>query len=68
MSSSFMPEVLRKAWYALSVGNDAFFWSANELLTSASETLMPCLSASCWTHADWIRNCMTSRLSVSYSV
>ena len=26
------------------------------------------LSASWVTHSDWIRNCMTSRLSVSYSV
>ncbi len=50
------------------MGKDAFFWSAKERLTSASETLMSCFSASCWTHSAWIRNCMTSRLSVSYSV
>src|SRR3954463_11541398 len=66
MSVSLMPELLRKRWYALSFGKACFFWSSNDRLTSASETLIPSFPASCWTHWAWIRNCMTSPLSWSY--
>ena len=68
MSSSLMPELARNSLYCLSFGNACFFWSSKDFLICASVTLMSCSSASCWTHSAWIRNCMTSRLSRSYSL
>ena len=67
MSSSDMPELLMNSLYALSVGKACFFWSSKDFFTDASLTSTPCSSASCSTHSAWIRNSMTSRLSVSYS-
>ena len=63
-----MPEVFRNCWYCLSFGKTCFFWSSSAFWSSASLTFTPRFSASCWTHSPWIRNCMTSRLSVSYSL
>src|SRR5688572_25333850 len=63
-----MPEVSRNCWYCLSFGKTCFFWSSSAFFSSAGFTSTPRLSASCWTHSPWMRNCMTSRLSVSYSV
>src|SRR5215212_11320430 len=67
-SCSVMPEVFRNCLYCLSFGNTCFFWSSSAFCSSASLILTPRASASCWTHSPWIRNCMTSRLSVSYSL
>src|SRR5215212_3277031 len=69
-STSFwvMPEVSRNCLYCLSFGKTCFFWSSSAFCSSASLILMPRFAASCWTHSPWIRNCMTSRLSVSYSL
>src|SRR5919109_503224 len=67
-SSSVIPEVLRNCWYCLSFGKTCFFWSSSAFRSSAGFTSMPRLSASCWTHSPWIRNCMTSCLSWSYSL
>src|SRR4029453_8199345 len=66
-SSSVMPEVFRNCWYCLSFGKTAFFSSSSAFWSSACLTLTPRFSASCVTHSPWIRNCMTWRLSVSYS-
>src|SRR5919108_1400538 len=68
MLSSVIPEVLRNCWYCLSFWKTCFFWSSSAFRSSAGFTSMPRSSASCWTHSPWIRNCMTSRLRVSYSL
>ena len=68
MSSSVMPELARNSLYCLSLGKACFFWSSKDFLICASVTLMSWSAASCWTHSAWIRNCMTSFLSASYSL